>query len=535
MSLLSVISLPQRLRSHLFARLRLPLWMTSLRSQFLLFIALFCLLQFAGVLLLNNQVTQTQTSLQQASQLRERLALLDKARIELLTASDNSHRAGIYLMQDQQSGSVDSWKSLAAAADDSLKQAQQLFNAYQATPDSPLAQGFAMLAEGLQEQLKGLAANDINAFFMVPMQAFQQQFNEAWFHEIEQADHQLSNVNQNTLSTLKQSRNMSLMVSAVLLALLVLASSLLMRGVLLPLRHANARLEQIATGDLVPAVNTPRRQSLETRQLFHSIESMRAGLQQIVSDINTVAVSVAADAENMQQHNEQVMQQYLAQNASFHHLSQRLHRVSEEVEIGAQFSRQATREAQSADSLMRHCAREVDNMEVQMQQIVEASDNIAGIVGMLDSLSMQTRLLSLNAAIESAHAGAYGRSFSVVAKEMGTLSQQSGASTRQIDGLIQHTQQHVHDGFDKVKALEVLFAQISAAVSGVVLQLDELQHNTAAQSSRVTRIAQEVVEMSSQLQQNEAINAQQVQSATQLRELSTRLAQRAQQFRLRAD
>ncbi|WP_343551355.1 methyl-accepting chemotaxis protein [Pantoea sp.] len=530
MSLLSVISLPLRLRARF--SFRVPLWLTSLRSQFLLFIVLFCALQFAGVLLLNNHVNQTQTSLQQANQLRERLALLDKARIELLTASDNSHRAGIYLMQDQQSGSVDSWKSLAAAADDSLKQAQQQFAAYHANKDSPLAQGFAMLAEGLQEQLKGLAANDINAFFMVPMQAFQQQFNDAWFSEIEQANHQLSDVNHNTLSTLKQSRNMSMIVCAVLMALLALASSLLMRGVLLPLRRANAQLEHIATGDLVPTHDTPRRQSLETRQLFTSIDTMRSGLQQIVSDINTVAVSVAAGAEEMQQNNEKVMQQHQAQNASFHHLSQRLDRVSEEVEIGAQFSQQATQEAQSADVLMRNCAVEVDNMENQMQQIVNAAGDISGIVGMLDNLSMQTRLLSLNAAIESAHAGAYGRSFSVVAKEMGLLSQKSGESTRQIDGLIQHTQQHVNDGFEKVQALEVLFAQISGAVSGVVTQLSELQQNSAAQSHRVKKIALEVVEMSGQLQQNEALNAHQVHSATQLRELSDRLAQRAQQFRV---
>lgn len=86
MSLLSVISLPLRFRTRF--SWRMPLWLTSLRSQFLLFIVLFCLLQFAGVLLLNNHVNQTQTSLQQANQLRERLALLDKARIELLTASD---------------------------------------------------------------------------------------------------------------------------------------------------------------------------------------------------------------------------------------------------------------------------------------------------------------------------------------------------------------------------------------------------------------------------------------------------------------
>jgi Methyl-accepting chemotaxis protein (MCP) signaling domain. len=79
-----------------------------------------------------------------------------------------------------------------------------------------------------------------------------------------------------------------------------------------------------------------------------------------------------------------------------------------------------------------------------------------------------------------------------------------------------------------------LFTQISGAVSGVVTQLDELQQNSTAQSHRVSKIAHEVVEMSNQLQQNEALNAHQVNSATQLRELSDRLAQRAQQFRVDA-
>lgn len=165
-----------------------------------------------------------------------------------------------------------------------------------------------------------------------------------------------------------------------------------------------------------------------------------------------------------------------------------------------------------------------------MQRIVTASADIAGIVRMPDDLSMQTHLLAFNAAIESTHAGAYGRRFSVVAKEMGLLSQQSGIPTRQIAELIQHIRQNIDHGFEKMQTPEVLFAQISA----VVTQLDKLQNTTTAQSHRVSKIAQKIVEMSNQLQQNEALNTQRVQSAAQLREHSERLAQRVQQFHINA-
>ncbi|WP_336755509.1 methyl-accepting chemotaxis protein [Pantoea sp. USHLN298] len=510
---------------------RLPGWLTSLRGQFILFVTLFCLLQSAGILLLTAQVSQAQVNLTHSQALRERLALLDRARIELLTASDNSHRAGIYLMQDQLSGSVDSWKSLAESANASLREAEQLFSRYQAAPQSALQQSFTLLTQGLDEQLKGLAASQIDAFFMVPMQAYQQQFNDAWFQAISEANRQLAAVNHRSLSTLTETRNASLLVTGLLFGLLIAGGALLVRGVITPLQQASRQLQAIATGDLRVSDAPARRQSRETQQLFHAMDEMRLGLHHIIHEIDRVAASVTSAAGEMQHYNQQAREQHQAQNASFSHLSQRLHRVSEEVENSTRFSLQATDQAQSADRLMQQCAGQVDQMESQMRQIVQASGDIAGIVDLLDSLSLQTRLLALNAAIESAHAGVYGRSFSVVAKEIGLLSNKSGDSTRQIDQLIQHTRQHVDSGFSKVKSLEALFGQIGEAVSAVVTRLNELQHNASAQSARVSHIAAEVLALNEQLQTNEGLSAQQRSAADALHQQASRLAQTVQQFR----
>lgn len=312
-------------------RLRMPVfpgWLSSLRGNFTLFVILFCLLQALGVTLLAAQVSHTQSALAQSALLRERLALLDKARIELLTASDSSHRAGIYLMQDQQSGSVDSWKSLADSASASLQQAKTLFARYQADQNGALAQGFTLLAKGLEEQLKGLTDNKIDAFFMVPMQAWQQQFNDAWFAEMDAANRDLDAVNRSTLASMTHSRNLSLLVSALLFALLLVGGVLLARGVIAPLRHASGQLQRIATGDLLPPPAAGRLQPRETRQLFSAMAEMRHGLRHIVYEINTIAAGVAAGAGEMQQHNARVSAQHESQNASFTHLSQRLRRVA---------------------------------------------------------------------------------------------------------------------------------------------------------------------------------------------------------------
>ncbi|KTS28549.1 methyl-accepting chemotaxis protein [Pantoea stewartii] len=529
LTLLSLRSLKRRYRVKLPP---VPTWLTSLRGNFMLFVVLFCLLQSIGIVLLTAQVSHTKVNLTQASAMRDRLALLDHARIELLTASDNSHRAGIYLMEDQKSGSVDSWKSLAETAKSSLVHAEQLFAQYHAVPKGELEQGFMMLTQGLEEQLKGLEANNIDAFFMVPMQAYQQQFNSAWFNEITQANKQLSAVNNLTLETLTTSRNLSLLVTGLLFTLLLTGGVLLLRGVIIPLRLASRQLQAIATGDLVSCPQPPRLQSLETAGLFNAVADMRQGLRTIVAEINTIAASVAEGVREMQHTNDQVSEHYKVQNSSFSHISQRLHRVSEEVENSTLFSQQATQQAHVADELMQQCASQVDEMEVQMRHIVDSSGEIAGIVELLDGLSLQTRLLALNAAIESAHAGVYGRSFSVVAKEMGTLSNKSGESAQQINGLVNNTQLHISEGFNKVKSLEALFYQISQSVSAVVTQLKELEENATAQSRRVSGIAAEVVALDKELHTNEGLTARQVRTADTLQLQASRLAESVQQFRI---
>ncbi|WP_338564451.1 Tar ligand binding domain-containing protein [Erwinia sp. E_sp_W01_6] len=135
MSLLTL--LPLRALPRGLLSLKLPGGLQSLKGAFTLFLVLFVLLQCASAWLLSRQVADTRQNISVSQQLVQRQSLLAKARMELLTASDNSQGAGIYLMQDNQTGSVDSWKSLAESAQTSLDNARHLFAQYHAESNSP--------------------------------------------------------------------------------------------------------------------------------------------------------------------------------------------------------------------------------------------------------------------------------------------------------------------------------------------------------------------------------------------------------------
>ncbi len=70
---------------------------------------------------------------------------------------------------------------------------------------------------------------------------------------------------------------------------------------------------------------------------------------------------------------------------------------------------------------MNQLEKETDKMPQQIQEVtsyktnlVEASEKIESILGIIQSIADQTNLLALNASIEAARAGEYGKGFAVV-------------------------------------------------------------------------------------------------------------------------
>jgi methyl-accepting chemotaxis protein len=77
-----------------------------------------------------------------------------------------------------------------------------------------------------------------------------------------------------------------------------------------------------------------------------------------------------------------------------------------------------------------------DQLTQTIKQVKEYSKAITNLVGLVNGIAEQTKLLALNASIEAARAGEAGKGFAVVAHEVRNLAEQSTIATKEISQAI---------------------------------------------------------------------------------------------------
>lgn len=438
----------------------------GLLSGVICVIALFSLLQLFSTVFISNILRDAKANLVAGDGLHRQQATMDRARLSLLTASDSLNRAGIYYLQDKATGSDGSWHSLLDESLAALQASEQAFAQFERlSAEAPEAAGalkdsYRLFYDGLKEQAQGLQGSSIDAFFAVPIQAFQADFNEKYLAYQALNERRGDDVNVRQLAALEQAKTFALGALAALALIAVGVWVGVSRWVIAPLRRAIAHLNVLAAGDLSRPLPPERAFNREMHQLQTSIGHMQGGLQRLVSEVRDAASGILNGVGRLADGNRQLTAQSAKQNGELQLATEHVQQLAARVEENGQYAQQANQRTEQARQYAGAGEQMMETVNVSMQGIVNQSAEMRGIVALIDSVAFQTNILALNAAIEAAHAGVHGRGFAIVAKEVGLLAQKSSHSTRDIQQLINRSLRQIDQGSQAVDLLTGNLRQI---------------------------------------------------------------------------
>ncbi len=168
----------------------------------------------------------------------------------------------------------------------------------------------------------------------------------------------------------------------------------------------------------------------------------------------------------------------------------------------------------------------ISETEKRIKRLGERSQEINGVVEIINNIAERTHILALNASMQAAAAGDAGRGFAVVADEVQRLAESSRQSTSEIAGLVSNIQTETAETMATMnKAIEqVVSGSELAHASGV--QMQATKETTAELANAVAMIAKHSL-VQAHVSNNLREQTEKVQQST--RETNEELKQQAEQ------
>jgi len=250
----------------------------------------------------------------------------------------------------------------------------------------------------------------------------------------------------------------------------------------------------------------------QMRSSFQTIKEGNMNQNQLVAEAEKDVLALTKDVER-------VKEQVTAQTASVEMASAAINEISANIASVAEMTRKADIVSSALSQSSEEGNESLKGAVAAINEIQKVSSEVEEIVKVIQAIASQTNLLSMNAAIEAAHAGDYGAGFAVVADEVRSLAQSSANSAKNIQEKIHDMITKIDAGVDSINIAGKSFREIEENVNatsqlvGTIAAAMEEQRQGTEDTMRTTNELVTAIQQIKSLADHESESAENVRTA----------------------